>query len=364
MSDIELKLIDNQYMQRLRFIKQLGFSYLIYPGANNTRFEHSLGTMHITKEISENLFKDDEEELYCAALLHDIGHAPFSHQSDFALKKYLNKTHEDIGKEIITTTEIRDIISDSTLSLKKVLNFFSGKSKGIIISSSIGSDRIDYLMRDSKYTGVAYGIIDYNRIKSKISIYKNKPAIFESGIVGFESMLLARYFMYSSVYLHHATLIADQMFKTVFDKALEDKLIDINLLKTSTDSQIFDLLLNLPNSQLIKRIKERKLFKRAFYKEFDKRNLNIDIKEISNIIEDLNIKENEYIISLTNFKHKTDDNNIIVIDRNKNYLGTLNSLSPLVSSLEKVLENKEKFLVACDPKNIKRINEKLKKIIN
>ncbi len=361
LSDAELKIIDTKYMQRLRFIKQLGFSYLVYPGANNTRFEHSLGTMQITKEITKNIFNEDIEELYCAALLHDIGHAPFSHQSDFALKKYLNKTHEDISIDMIKKTEIKDIISNSTMSLSKVLNFLKGKTKGNIISSSIGSDRIDYLMRDSRYTGVAYGVIDYNRIKSKLAMFKNTLAVFEGGITGVESMLLARYFMFSSVYLHHTTLIADQMFRKAYDTALENKQIDINLLTTGTDDQVFNLLLNLPNSELIKKIKERKLFKRVFSSEFDKRKLKINIQEIINAIENLNINNNEYIISL--FEYKPEKENILVLDRNKKVLGNLDSISPLINALEGIFENKCNILIACNPKYIEIISKALNKII-
>ncbi|MCL4383442.1 HD domain-containing protein [Candidatus Marsarchaeota archaeon] len=361
LSDAELKIIDTKYMQRLRFIKQLGFSYLVYPGANNTRFEHSLGTMQITKEITKNIFNEDIEELYCAALLHDIGHAPFSHQSDFALKKYLNKTHEDISIDMIKKTEIKDIISNSTMSLSKVLNFLKGKTKGNIISSSIGSDRIDYLMRDSRYTGVAYGVIDYNRIKSKLAMFKNTLAVFEGGITGVESMLLARYFMFSSVYLHHTTLIADQMFRKAYDTALENKQIDINLLTTGTDDQVFNLLLNLPNSELIKKIKERKLFKRVFSSEFDKRKLKINIQEIINAIENLNISNNDYVISFSEYKPEKED--IYVLDRNKKLLGNLDSVSPLIKALEGIFENKIRLLVACNPKYTKRINKALNKIM-
>jgi HD superfamily phosphohydrolase len=361
-SPAELKIIETSQMQRLHYIKQLGFSYLVYPGANNTRFEHSLGAMHITKEISKNIFHENIDELNCAALLHDIGHGPFSHQFDFVLKKYLHTNHEEIGKQLIKSTEISDIISDSGMSLHKVLNFMSGKSKGIVISGSIGADRIDYLMRDSRYTGVAYGVIDYNRIKSKLTIFKRNIAVYEGGIVGAESMLMARYFMFSSVYLHHTTLIIDQMFAKALIHAIEDNLIDINEAKTFTDSMLFNLLLSMPDNDLVKRINERRLYKRAFYKEFDNSEINVNEKYISEELEKFGLGEDDYVISMSHFK--PEDDKISVLDRSGKLVGTLNEVSPLISTLQDTLKNRSKLIVACDSKNAKRIGEMLNKILS
>ena len=361
-SPAELKIIETSQMQRLHYVKQLGFSYLVYPGANNTRFEHSLGTMHITKELSRNIFHENIEELNCAALLHDIGHGPFSHQFDFVLNKYLHTNHEEIGKQLIKSTEIRDIISDSGMSVTKVLNFISGKSKGIVVSGSIGADRIDYLMRDSRYTGVAYGVIDYNRIKSKLAIFNHSIAVYEGGIVGAESMLMARYFMFSSVYLHHTTLIIDQMFAKALVHAIEDKSIDVNEAKTFTDSMLFNLLLTMPNNELVKRINERRLYKRAFYKEFDSSEVSINEQHIAEEIERLGLGDDEYVISLSHFKPEEDK--VYVLDRSGKLVGSLNEVSPLISTLQGTSKNRSKLIVACDPKNTKKISSRLNKILS
>ncbi|MCL4380656.1 MAG: HD domain-containing protein [Candidatus Marsarchaeota archaeon] len=361
-SPTELKIIETKYMQRLHYVKQLGFSYLVYPGANNTRFEHSLGAMHITKELSRNIFHENIEELNCAALLHDIGHGPFSHQFDFAFKKYLHTSHEEIGKQLIKSTEIRDIISDSSMSLSRVLNFMSGKSKGVVVSGSIGADRIDYLMRDSKYTGVAYGIIDYNRIKSKLAIFNRGIAVYEGGIVGAESMLMARYFMFSSVYLHHTTLIIDQMFTKALMHAIEEGLVDINEAKSFTDSMLFNLLLSMPNNGLIKRINERRLYKRAFYKEFDTAETDINEQRISDEVEKLGLGEDEYVISLSHFR--PEDDKVYVLDRSGKKIGSLNEVSPLISTLQGTSKNRSKLIVACDPKNTRIVGERLNKILS
>ncbi|MFI5412914.1 MAG: HD domain-containing protein, partial [Candidatus Micrarchaeales archaeon] len=117
----ELSLIEDENFQRLRHIKQTGFSSLVYTGANHTRFEHSLGTMLITRHMVEQISDEPIEELECVGLLHDIGHAAFSHAADTSLKKHLKMTHEQVGEEIIRKSSIKDKIQDSTLSFKKII---------------------------------------------------------------------------------------------------------------------------------------------------------------------------------------------------------------------------------------------------
>ena len=208
--DTEAGVIDTPEMQRLRYIKQLDMTYLVFPGANHTRFEHSLGTMQVTKALLSSMGENEKEIAY-AGLLHDIGHGPFSHLSEGFIKKYLKKDHEKIGEERITNSEIKDIISDSGMNFGRIVDYFRDADKIDVVGGVLGSDRIDYLMRDSHYTGVAYGVIDYERLKKRLIPYRNRVAIMESGVSGAESLLLARYFMHSNVYMHHAKLIASKM---------------------------------------------------------------------------------------------------------------------------------------------------------
>ncbi len=135
------KIVNDPNFQRLRYIKQTGFLYLVYPGANHTRFEHSIGTMNLTKDICERL-NLEKEELILSGLLHDIGHTPFSHQSEELVEKYLHKNHEQIGEEIISKSSIRDKISESSPSFKKILSYLRGNKEGKIVTGSIGSDRL------------------------------------------------------------------------------------------------------------------------------------------------------------------------------------------------------------------------------
>ena len=231
-------------MQRLRYIRQLDMTYLVFPGANHTRFEHSLGTMHVTKALLSSIDEKEREMAY-AGMLHDIGHGPFSHLSEEQIKLYLNKDHEKIGEEILRNSEIKDIISDSDLSFDKVMDYFTNPSKMDIVCGTLGSDRIDYLMRDSHYTGVAYGVIDYERLKKRIVMNKGRMAVLESGVSAAESLLLARYFMHLNVYMHHTKIIASQMFRRAIGLALDSNVMDANELSMMYDEQLIERIAEL-----------------------------------------------------------------------------------------------------------------------
>ncbi|MEM0149720.1 MAG: HD domain-containing protein, partial [Candidatus Micrarchaeaceae archaeon] len=282
LNSTEKKIVETAPMQRLRHIKQLGFVYMVYPGGTHTRFEHSLGTMHVTKTIMNNLGAY-EEEAALAGMMHDIGHAPFSHSSDPELYQYLKTQHENIGEKIIRSSEIKDIISDSGLSMGKLIKYFNGYGKGEIITGAIGSDRIDYLSRDAMHTGVAYGIIDYNRISAKFGFHKGKLAVYYEGIQGAESMLIARYFMHNSVYFHHTVRIATSMYRKALDTALEEGGLSPESLYTFTDSQMQEFLLtNKASSQLMSKVINRRLFKRAYDGAMP---ANLKISELESTIE-------------------------------------------------------------------------------
>lgn len=210
--------------RRLSRLKQLGFSFLVYPGATHTRFEHSLGAFFVTRDIMRSAFGMEDKELEVAGLLHDIGHGPFSHASDHALTRFLKTNHELIGQEKIKNSEINDILKKGGLSVGKVLKYYKGEGLGELVTGALGADRVDYLMRDALHVGVAYGFIDYNRIKSKMVLIDGKPAIYEDGMLSAESLLISRYFMHSSVYKHHTTTIAQLMYGKALEGALEESL--------------------------------------------------------------------------------------------------------------------------------------------
>ncbi len=357
LNSTEKKIIESAPMQRLRYIKQLGFVYLVYPGGMHTRFEHSIGTMHLTKTIMNNLGAY-EEEVALVGLMHDIGHAPFSHSSDQGLYKYLKTQHEGVGERIIRESEIKDIISDAGLSMPKLIKYFNGYGKGEIVTGAIGSDRIDYLNRDSMHTGVAYGIVDYNRISAKFGFHKGKLAVYYEGIQGAESMLIARYFMHTSVYYHHAVRIATAMYRKALDEAIGEGELPPESLYTFTDSQMQESLTGIKaSSQLMSRIISRKLFKRAYDGPAPP---DMKLGEIESAIEASGIDANQYIIDYVVPKGYEDD--IPIIDKNNKSIGSLSSISPLVATLQGILRGRT-LIVAAEKSRVNAVTAALQKVL-
>jgi len=262
LNKIEVEVMDNPQFQRLRRIKQLGLISLIYPGANHTRFEHSIGTMHIASKLADklDLNQDDKELVRISALLHDIGHGPFSHVSEGVL----SFPHEELTKYVIENTAIRDII-EKKFDITKIIEIINGEGKfGPIVSGELDADRMDYLLRDSHYTGVAYGIIDYERIISNLNLNKHLSLDIK-GVQAAEGALVSRYFMYPSVYQHHTTRIVNSMFRRGLKKLIDSGIINENDMYKYDDADIIGIFRNSEGypKEIMKRLDNRNLFKRV-----------------------------------------------------------------------------------------------------
>ena len=263
LDEFEIKLIDTPEMQRLRRIKQLGFTNLVYPGANHTRFEHSIGTMHMASKIADNIELDEDEKkmVRSASLLHDVGHAPFSHVSEGVL----DITHENLAFDVIKESEISTILSEK-FDPKEIIDIINGKGHlGQIISSELDADRMDYLIRDSHYTGVAYGMIDIGRLIHSIKL-EDSLIIEAKGVQAAESALIARYLMYPSVYQHHTTRIINSMFKRGMKWLFEEGSVNPKTIYRYDDSDIISIARahNGKIKDVITRLDNRDLFKRVF----------------------------------------------------------------------------------------------------
>src|SRR5919205_1057616 len=222
-SDLEKKIIDSAVFQRLRRIRQLAGAHLVYPSAQHSRFEHSLGTMHVAGFAGETLiakgYLDDEDkvqELRLAALLHDIGHGPFSHLFEEVLELRRRISHENIGKQIISKSEISDILKKHGHNPSDICKISFGEYKikffNEIIAGGLSADLMDYLPRDGLFTGVEYGKIDYHRLVSSLEVVSNGHlAINRSALYSFESMLISRYEMFKAVYFHKTVRSAEVM---------------------------------------------------------------------------------------------------------------------------------------------------------
>lgn len=209
-------IIDHPYFQRLRRISQMGLSTYVYPGATHTRFSHALGALHLMCTAIQTLrnkghnITDDEYLGACVAiLLHDIGHGPFSHALEGII---IETSHENISLALM---EALNEEFDGQLSTG--IKIFEGKHSKIfltqLVSSQLDVDRLDYLTRDSYYSGVAEGVIGYKRIISMLNVIDNQLVVEEKGIFSIQKFLIARHIMYWQVYLHKTSLVAEQMLK-------------------------------------------------------------------------------------------------------------------------------------------------------
>jgi HD superfamily phosphohydrolase len=218
-----LKLIDHPFVQRLKRIKQLGLAEFVYPGAHHTRFHHALGAMHLMDQALANLqakgytITDHEKEAAAIAiLLHDVGHGPFSHVLEYTLLNHVH--HEEISNLLMKKLNEH---FDGRLTL--AIDMFSGKYERPffhqLISSQLDVDRLDYLSRDSFYTGVREGFIGSERLLSMLDLQDENLVMEEKGIYSIENFLMARRLMYWQVYLHKTAIAAETMLIQILRRA-------------------------------------------------------------------------------------------------------------------------------------------------
>ena len=219
-----LDLIDHPYFQRLRRIRQLGLTPYVYPGALHTRFHHALGALHLMQEAIETLrFKgadisDAEAEAVCAAiLLHDVGHGPFSHALEHAL---LDMHHEELSALFMEALN-QQFEGQLSLAIDIFTNRHPKKFLHQLVSGQLDMDRMDYLNRDSFFTGVSEGVIGYDRIIKMLAVHEGELVVEEKGIYSIEKFLIARRLMYWQVYLHKTGMAAEQMLIHTLQRARE-----------------------------------------------------------------------------------------------------------------------------------------------
>jgi len=223
--DEDKKIIDTPQVQRLRRVLQLAVAYVAYPGATHTRFEHSVGAMHLASLIGENLKNngltdDDRKKIKLAGLLHDLGHGPFSHSFEYAMTKKLKINHEDVTEILITQTEIADIINSLGFEPKEIADIIKGNKPLLsgFIAGQVDVDKIDFLLRDSLHAGVDYGRFDWQRLIRSFYVRENRALIGTNSLYSLESFLIARFQMFRAVYYHKTVRAADLMLeRAIYD---------------------------------------------------------------------------------------------------------------------------------------------------
>lgn len=359
-----LKIIDSPEFQRLRNIRQLGMCHYVFPGANHTRFEHSLGTYYLSLQFSDILHIEEQDLLSVSALLHDIGHPPISHGIEGFFESITGLDHVEAGKQIITgsgkftESSIPGILDSMDLSPERVCSIIDGTSSrdrllSRIVSGPMDVDEMDYLRRDSVYCGVNVGNIDYRRIMNVAIRDQGDLYIGRKGITAVEGLLISRILMYSSVYFHKTSRIAQGMLE-----------IALSTLTDGTDPFMMDdgdlmniLKMNM-DRRICRQIVQRDLFKPIFRTRYTSEKLTVLREKLNSMEESAGGKYFLDTIPPVSFKGpgrvKSD---LKVIDGAE--IHDLTEVSPLVRTLEETMENKE-IILSVDSK----IAEDLKSVVS
>ncbi|NYT05053.1 MAG: HD domain-containing protein [Methanomicrobiales archaeon] len=276
-----LPILDSPPVQRLRYIRQLGFSHLVYPGANHTRFEHALGTMYLAGMLSRQLglAPDETAIVTTAALLHDIGHGPYSHATEPLMRTYTGRDHTDI-RGLLTAGDLAGRLEERGIDPAEIAALVDGTHRlAGIIHGELDVDRMDYLLRDAHYTGVPYGTVDAQRLIHSIKLAEPGIVLDESGIHAAESLLIARTLMRPAVYFHHVGRIAESMILHAATEHLRATGIGgAPALLAQDDTAFTHALLASPSDDaraMVDRILHRRLYKRALWAGHDAVNAQV-----------------------------------------------------------------------------------------
>ncbi|MGH7607086.1 MAG: HD domain-containing protein [Gemmatimonadales bacterium] len=273
-----LALVDTPALQRLRYVRQLGHAFLVYPGATHTRFEHSLGAYHLARRVVAQL----EETVgrlepgaglgvRLAALLHDVGHYPFSH----ALEEAGLPRHEDLAaRHLAPGGPLAASLAAAGVPAGPLLALIQGTSPSVlagVVAGSLDADKLDYLSRDAKMCGVPYGVIDVDRLLTSLTLAPaptpaaGRPvlALHAKGLAALESLLFAKYQMYRNVYWHHAVRSATAMFKRLVRRTIAAGRMTPAAIALATDDGLSHELLQHDPTGLARALRERRLAKRA-----------------------------------------------------------------------------------------------------
>lgn len=294
---IILDLINTPCFQRLRRIKQLGATYTVYPTANHTRFDHSLGVYEIARrlvteneEVANNLTDNEKVYVQIAALLHDLGHGPYSH----VFESITNINHEQMTNQfILQDTQVHTILENYQQGLSQIIcdiinHNYPKKLCWQLVSSQLDADRMDYLLRDAYFTGTKYGEFDLERIMRTIKVHNNQLVVKQSGIYALEDYLMSRFHMFWQVYYHVNIRMFERMFEAFalrietikekypddyflgFDKLIHANTIDTQLFLNYDDSSIIELFKKLQycNDTILADLSGR-LLNRQFFNEYE-----------------------------------------------------------------------------------------------
>ncbi len=410
-SALEREIIDSEPFQRLRNIKQLAMTYLVFHGAEHTRFGHSIGVMHMVTRAFDSAVANGKpawepakiayyrQILRLIALTHDLGHAPFSHAAESVFPDGME--HEDFTRKIVLETEIKDIINkignlfqekygpEYRITPELICDIYQGKNPGpnmeyvflkSFMDSEMDCDKMDYLLRDALYCGVNYGKYDVDRLVSCLTIYQNERnegfprlAIRSGGVQAFEEFMLARYFMFVQVYFHRTRRFFDKMYFIALKEVLPNGTFPLGTKDYLLwdDYRVWNLLKEHSDKcYACNNIVHRKVYPRVFETkthptEADFRNFRLMRKIIydefgeSSFIEDCSADKMPHKIPIRTTPD--DERAIIIIDENEGKVSTISEESIIIKSLTEKI-NIERIYLA-DRSILDKVTQHVQKYI-
>ncbi|TKR27928.1 HD domain-containing protein [Natronomonas salsuginis] len=267
---VAAELLDTPPVQRLRRLKQLGTVGLVYPSANHTRFEHSLGVYHLADAALDGLGIEgaQAERLRAAAILHDVGHTPFSHNIESIIARLTGRMHDEVD-DLLEEGEIARVLALHDIDPGAVADLIAGDGEfGQLVSGELDVDRMDYLVRDAHHTGVPYGTIDTGRLIRELRFVDGELVLGEGNVQTAESLLVARALMNPVVYNHHVARISKAMLRQATERLLETEEATAETLRRMDDAALRVALRSCPETAAFAtRLDTRSLYKRAIWAE-------------------------------------------------------------------------------------------------
>ena len=333
-------LLDTPTVQRLRHIKQLGTVQLVYPSANHTRFEHSLGVYHLADRALAELGVEGRqaERVRAAALLHDVGHGPFSHNIEELTHRHTGKYHDDVD-ELLAEGAVGEILREHDLDPAHIAGLVAGEGQfGQLVSGELDVDRMDYLVRDAHHTGVPYGTIDTERLVRELTFVDGELVLGAGNVQTAESLLLARALMNPTVYMHPVARISKAMLRRASERLLAEREIDAHQLRRMDDHDLLVALRETPATEkFADRYGSRRLLKKAVWAELqDVPNSLLDadhdeIRDLESTIADrADIPASDVIVEIPDEPTMRESTSRVIVGGEIRKLG---DQSPLVSAL-------------------------------
>lgn len=361
LSDKEIDILDSDPMQRLRRVKQMSMSSLVYPSATHTRFSHSIGVMHTAGMFADslNLSQHKKQELRIAGLVHDVGHGPFSHTSDKVAKRY-GLNHEERSCEILRE-KLQSKIPEN-IDIDKIEDHIKSNSKLKIIAGDIDADRIDYLNRDAINTGLDHGSIDFETIIEFADLEDDKLVFDRKATYAITELLAARLYMHNAIMNHHVSRLAE----TILERAL-DIYVQQNSVEDMMEHNDYTMHTELLNScdeikKLYKRVQKRDLLKKCYTVRGDRVPMTImeklsslDARKYENKIAEISGVDPLNIFVVTPSLSSSKKLNVPIRDNGD--IKQLNQISDLSQKLPQEKYNQLRFHVYSKEQNKKQVSE-------